>query len=264
MSKLSLQLHRLYAADPSLAPAEPGELALVDAHGLVRAMVLQWGAPADWPRVSAVWQQVQSDLDLPAPAIAVNGEDAYQLWFSLQDPVPAEEATAFLAALRQRHAPGHAQQATLRWMPATDMDMACAPAPIRVPAQQTQTEQWSAIVAPDLAPMFADTPWLDLPPSADGQAELLSHLGSITPKAFQAALLRLRAEPSATSAPEPDARGTGSAGACTDPHQFLLAVMNDDSLAWALRIDAAKALLPFAPSAQSAHSARRAQGRRRR
>ena len=126
-----------------------------------------------------------------------------------------------------------------------------------MPAEQSGAEgHWSAFVAADLAPVFADTPWLDLPPSEDGQADLLKTLVSIKPEAFVAALVQLApaaapdtpASPAA-SAPAATGAGAGSTGRIEDPRQFLLQVMNDASAPLAQRIEAAKALLS-APAAR--------------
>jgi hypothetical protein len=92
-------------------------------------------------------------------------------------------------------------------------------------------------VAPDLAPLFVDEPWLDQPPGADAQAELLSRVQPATPEAFARALAKL--------APAAAAPGTGrpATGDRADPRQFLLSVMQDASVDLQLRIEAAKALL---------------------
>jgi hypothetical protein len=36
-------------------------------------MVLELARPAEWPPLARVWQAVQAELGLPAPAIAVSG-----------------------------------------------------------------------------------------------------------------------------------------------------------------------------------------------
>ena len=114
--------------------------------------------------------------------------------------------------------------------------------------QQGASDHWSAFVAPDLAPIFADEPWLDQPPSPDAQASVLARLQSIQPTAFAAALARLSAAASPKLPLEPPshlpsyAPATGQALA---PKDFLLAVMHDPTVALALRIEAAKALLPY-------------------
>ncbi|MET0349402.1 MAG: hypothetical protein ABW067_06425 [Rhizobacter sp.] len=203
-------------------------------YGAGRALVLSLGRPADWELVSRVWQGVQLDLELPAPAIAVSGTDAYQLWFSVASPVSREDALAFLDALRQRY-----------W-PDVKPVRVSAVAGDAVPAVPTEVDadgNWSAFVARDLAPVFADTPWLDIPPNDDGQAELLQGLGMITPELWAEARARLAPVEAVSPAPAP-AVGIGTA-TTSDPHAFLLRVMNDPSAPLALRIDAAKALLPF-------------------
>ncbi len=79
------------------------------------------------------------------------------------------------------------------------------------------------------------------------QAGVLSTLASIPPSAFDAALERLDARVTATPPSAIDLPPALPAAATTRlaPRQFLLQIMNDDSVALALRIEAAKALLPY-------------------
>ena len=229
MTRLQSQLQRLY---PPPAQAAGGD-------SLVRVMMLALARPADWGLISQLWQGVQAELAWPAPAIAVSGEDAYQLWFSLQEPVPRVQAAAVLDALRQRYLGG------------VPLDRLCLMTSAEaLPPRQTQADQWSAFVAPDLAPMFADTPWLDIEPGAEGQAELLSRLACIKPLDFQRAmgslgLLGRSADRGSEVAPTNTQ--AVSTGPRLDPRRFLLDVMNDETVALGLRIDAAKALLPYMP-----------------
>lgn len=251
MSRLDLELHRLYRPP---APGPDAAAPLLAADGGLRALVLELHGPTDWPALARVWQGVQADLDLPAPAIAVNGDDGFQLWFSLAAPVPAALGAAFLGALRQRYLPDTPDR-RLRQLPGA-AGWHPGPVPARQPGRQGD-EQWSAFISQDLAPMFADTPWLDTPPNPDGQAGLLATLRSTSPGDWQQALETLGlqqapAEPAATDA-VPAAAGTVPAlprftapGTEADPRRFLLAVMNDPAVPLALRIDAAKALLPGA------------------
>ena len=237
MTRLQSEWQRLYL--PRLPAAESADehTSLISPDGQVRAVVLALGRPADWAAVSALWQAVQADLALPAPAIAVSGVDSYQLWFSLAEALPAAQAHDFLDLLRARYL-SHLAADRLSLLPGPDAT-ASPPAQHapRVPAQQAGQDQWSAFVAPDLAPMFAETPWLDIPPSPDGQADLLAGLQSITQSAWQAALVRLRpAQPSSTP--------SVASGSDVDPRRFLIKVMNDEAQPMALRIEAAKALLP--------------------
>lgn len=255
MTRLQSELQRLYLPHAAAGPGMGTEgSSLIDDQGKVRAMVLELARPANWEALAKVWRGVQSELGLPAPAIAVSGTDGFQLWFSLAEPVSVAQAHAFLALLHSRFLPDVAPKRMGLW-PVVD---ASAPPQAqharRVPAEQAQAGNWSAFVAPDLAPVFADTPWLDIPPSHDGQADLLCRLASIKQPAFEAAVEQLRpASPVASALPletmrtdagPPHTRSMDSVG-CLDARRFLLQVMNDDTVALALRIEAAKALLPY-------------------
>ncbi len=218
-------------------------------------MVLDLTRPPSWALLSKVWHGVQTELDLPAPAIAVSGTDGLQLWFSLAEPIAASQAHAFLESLRARFLPD-IDARRVRLLPAAD---ATAAHPERhallIPALQEATGNWSAFIAADLAPVFEDTPWLDIPPGEDGQATLLHGLRSITPAAFDEALQRLgpgtpvaqaAAVPLAsprTEAPPAHTQPVTTSAAHEDAERFLRQVMNDESVALALRIEAAKALL---------------------
>ena len=156
------------------------------------------------------------------------------------------QAHAFLEALRARYL-NQIEPARIKLRPALDApDSQPDWYAGMVPAQQAQADQWSAFVAPDLAPVFAETPWLDIPPSPDGQADLLSSLRSIKPDDWQTALARLQPAPAlkrpAPASTSPSAEPTQP---CPDARRFLQGVMNDETVALALRIEAAKALLPY-------------------
>ncbi|MDE2504304.1 MAG: hypothetical protein KGL18_15175, partial [Burkholderiales bacterium] len=206
MNPLQRELQRLYgpAIDTRAAP-ELEQRGRVGAPARVRALVLEVARPADGRLLAAVGVGVQNDLALPAPAIAVNGSDGCQLWFSLLEPVPAREAGAFLEALRRRYLGAIAlDRVALR--PAPDASAPPSWPEPPVPAAQSAGGRWSAFVAPDLAAMFADEPWLDVQPNPEGQAQLLAPLQSIAPDAFALALQRLGtagAVGAALSAPGP-------------------------------------------------------------
>jgi hypothetical protein len=253
MTSLEIERERLF---PS-APAGEG----------VRTLVLELALPAGWTQLGRAWQGVQADLGLPAPGIAVSGGDGLQLWFALARPVPPAVGAAFLEGLRGRYlAEVRAAQVRAR---------AQADALPPVPPVQVAADRWSAFVTPDLASVFADTPWLDVPPGDDGQAAILRALQPASPAAFDAALRSLdaggrgsAAAPAAgppaapvpapgraavavpvpelpalpTPAPTPPcASAPPPAGA--DPVGFLARVMNDEAAPLALRVEAAKALL---------------------
>ena len=231
MNRLQSELHRLYLPRSQAQVETDAQASAViePKSGSLRVMVLELTRPASWELLSKVWRGVQTELELPAPAIAVSGIDGLQLWFSLAEPIAAAQAHAFLESLRVRFLPD-IDAKRIRLMPASD-----------VPALQEQTGNWSAFVAADLAPIFADTPWLDIAPNEEGQATLLRGLEVMQPAVFEEALKRLG--PSAMSADAPLTHSHLTAAADEDPKRFLLRVMNDDSVALALRIEAAKALL---------------------
>lgn len=250
MNRLEAELHRLY--QPGAAAREA--LQLVDPDGRVRALVLELVRPATWTDLAAVWQGVQADLDLPAPAIAVSGQGGYQLWFSLAEPIEVGAARAFLDALRTRYLAGIVPE-RIRMEPSIDPSAAGRMRHVdAAPPQQVAPERWSAFVSADLAPLFADEPWLDHPPGVDAQADLLSRLASTSPEGFMRAWERLRppGHASVPAAASPGAvvaernatqAGPRSADEALDPGAFLLAVMRDPSVDLHLRIEAAKALL---------------------
>jgi hypothetical protein len=211
MNRLQSELQRLYGAST---------------EGGLRGIALELPAPHAWEHFAPLWQGVQSDLHLPAPGIAVSGT-GYQLWFSLSQPVATQQALAFVDALRRRYLAGVPPE-RLRARPSDGT----LPEITGMPPAERGEDRWAAFVAPDLAALFVDEPWLDLPPGSDAQAELLSRLQSMSPVDLQ----RVLAAPVAAPAPAVHQQ---------DPRAFLLGVMNDGGVELALRIEAAKALLPY-------------------
>lgn len=249
MDRLQTELHRLYLpheAQPESPDTASEAVSLIGADGRVRALVVELAQQAGWDSVAALWQGIQDDLDLPAPAIAVSGVDGFQVWFSLAEPVPIAQALDFLEGLRQRYL-GAIALKHIRMKPQANGSVPWQAQHARlVPALQGESGRWSAFVAPGLAGMFADEPWLDLRPGPDAQATLLSRATCITPAEFRQAQDRLK------PAGAPTALATGSVVAETKrveddqhPKGFLLAVMNDPATEMHLRIEAAKALLPY-------------------
>ena len=248
MTTLQAQLERLYFPRNSIHQDLPdGEPSLITPDGQVRAMVLELTNPADWAVVSAVWQGVQADLGMPAPAIAVSGIDGYQLWFSLADAVPVAQARAFLESLRVRYL-CTVELERVGMMPFFDCSMPQkgVHAPL-VPALQ-KTGRWSAFVASDLAAIFAEEPWLEIPPSPEAQANVLARLESIKPATLQAHLDRISAASSLIDDQTRDKTlNKPTRGKSLNPKQFLLDVLDDPAAELRLRIEAAKALLPYFP-----------------
>lgn len=240
-ARLIAELQRLYGLPDQPVNFELGALPMVDSAGRVRAMVLALKGPADWAALSPVWRGVQTDLALPAPAIAVNGQDAYELWFSLAEPVPLARATAFLEGLRARYLPGVKPPRVV----CHPSEAALTQRALIIPAEQGDSGNWSAFVAPDLAAVFGEEPLLDVAPGFDAQADLLSHLACIKPAAFEAALAQWMplVQDAAPSTHLADGPRLAGAEAYEDPRPFLRDVMNDASVPLALRIEAAKALM---------------------
>ena len=243
MSLLQTELSRLFLV-PRSAADDGGEAG----HRGVRCLVLQLAGPPDWRVLGRVWQGVQAELHLPAPAIAVSGRDGLQLWFSLMRPVSTVRGRAFLEGLHTRFL-ADIDPRRLQRFPGPAGQPESPPA---VPALQTGTGNWSAFISQDLAPVFEDTPWLDIPPGDDNQAALLRSVKSIAATDFDDALKQLAPPadapvsgtpavpvPARAVATAPDA-GPSSGG---DARLFLQRVMDDDTVALVLRIEAAKALL---------------------
>lgn len=257
MSTLLSELDRLYGPQrPNIPGPKDTAPNLVAPDGRVRALVLELGKPADWSLLGTVWRGVQADLELPAPAIAVSGIDAYQLWFSLAEPVSVLQAGAFLEALQVRYlglvAPGRLS----KWPRVDSSNPSHIQHAMLVPALQQATGRWSAFVAPDLAAIFAEEPWLDLPPNPEAQAKVLARLECVKPAAFNAALEQLtggngaKTSEMATIAKLDESPPAGPETPALEPtsnhldaRRFLLSVMNDKAVELRLRIKAAKALL---------------------
>lgn len=248
MSRIDTETQRLFEL-----PAEGGaQRSLVRADGCVRSLVLAQTGPADWALLAPLWRGVQADLGWPAPAIAVNGRDAFELWFSLSVPLPWADAARLLAQLQRRYLGGLRPDRVRAWPSAKAADE-----PPAVPPFAAGPQRWAAFVAPDLPAVFGDDPALDVEPGADAQAELLARQRSISDSELRQARAMLEADEPTVVAPPvfgdmPTRPLDGvmfGVGRFDDPRAFLLAVMNDEAVPLALRIEAAKGVLiaPLAP-----------------
>ena len=223
-------------------------LDLVGTDGAVRAMVVDFERAADWERVAELYQAVQDELELPAPALSVSGHRGYRLWFSLAEAVDAAQARDFLAALQRKY---------LSDMPAVQVGL--APAAL-TPGLHLVTGKWSAFIDPTMGAMFVDEPGLEMAPNMERQADLLARLKSIGTTDFQRGLEFLQppaadlkspvggpvgavSRPAEEGGPSSEKLNLGNQYA--DPQSFLLAVMNDPAASTDQRIAAAKALLPY-------------------
>lgn len=244
MDELIAELRRLYFPDAAgtLASSMGGEgegeakLDLVDADGRVRALVIEIDS-GFWAQAAHLYEDVQAELDLPAPALSVSGGTAYGLWFAFAEPPPLAQVEAFAEGLRQRY---------LSELPATRLTLHPRAPLTLVPARHG--ERWSAYIDASLGSMFVDEPWLAMAPSPQKQAELLAGHSAIKPDAFERVLGILQPAEAAAAKPSDAAPGAPALQGQPrhdEPVSFLLAIMNDASVETALRIEAAKALLPY-------------------
>lgn len=263
MNKLETELQRLYFLPGqewpgSISNAGNAAVELVTAGGLVRSLVISVERGGDWEAVAALYEGVQADLDLPPPAISVSGDEGYQIWFSLYEPIPLQLAQDFMQGLCRKYL-AETKAAKLKLRPGSADELRSV---LLVPAELENGDRWSAYIDPTMGSMFVEETWLEMPPSLDKQAGMLASLESIKAQDFQQALSVLEA-PAETSFEAPaqppriqsndfsQPRLSGKEAALsvgtsfTNPKDFLLAVMNDPNATTDQRIAAASALLPF-------------------
>lgn len=204
-----------------------------------RVLILQLSKPSEWSSLAVLWHAFVSEWGLPAPGIAVNGRDGIQLWFSLSQPASSSTCERFLMALRDRFLEGLPED-RVSWYPSSKPSGAHGHGLYTaVPACTSGIDHWSAFVTRDLAAVFGDEPWVDVPPVRDQQAEILSRLSPMTHAQMDFVLEQLNPEGSS---------GRDAAVTPSDwlgPAQFLWATMNNTSVPLGERIEAAKALLPY-------------------
>jgi hypothetical protein len=234
----------------SLAGESSVMLNLINAEGRVRVMVMVFEKTADWVRVASLLEVLQDELELPLPALSVSGRSGFRLWFSLAELVPVAQARLFLDGLHRKYL-ADMPPAGLQLRPATAARAGEAPVLVKLtPALHLTTGRWSAFIDPSLGSMFADEPGLAMAPNMDRQAQILAGLKCIEADDFQR-VLGLLSEP-VTPADVAGGAAVSKAGPClqhkndfSDPASFLLAVINDPSVATLERIRAAEALLPY-------------------
>jgi hypothetical protein len=196
MQKLIAELTRLYLPAAAIAPellaqrisgqAGPA-ISLAGADGQVRAISIAFRKMANgddaehWTRLCELANVLQSQLSLPAPAVSISGVDGYNLWLSLEAPVPAAQAQQFLELLHLAHLPGI--------VPAPGAVIASVELP---PCLHPKTGKWAAFIHPDLGASFADESGLEMAPPFAGQAALLEGLQRISSAQFQHALNTLQ------------------------------------------------------------------------
>jgi hypothetical protein len=209
MEKLIAELTRLYLAPEAvtrdaLAAHISGKTTLATklttADGLTRALAIPFrkvfgdGEAGHWDRLCEVANALQAELGLPAPAVSIDGANAYRLWLSLETPAPAGEAQSFLELLQQAY------------FPQIGLAPDAATAPVYLPpCLNPRSGKWAAFIHPGMGASFADESGLEMAPPLTGQAGFLDGLDSISEEQFREALHKLEqkqapAEPASTAA----------------------------------------------------------------
>lgn len=193
MDKLTSELRRLYLFSDQPYDRQAPAIDLVNDDGNTRTLVIDFHQAADdehWQRLCAVANALQSELDLPAPAVSVSGGDSYRLWLSLAKPIPATEASQFLALLHKAYFEDEAIQ----------LGRARVALP---PGLNQATGLWSAFVNPSMGGALAEDLGLEMAPPDAAQAAFLEKLESISAESYTQALATLQRKHTAPPAPAP-------------------------------------------------------------
>ena len=187
MEKLIAQLVRLYlmpGTDPAgLAQHLLGQhtvsTPLESSEGLTRAIVIDFPRAAEdetrhWGQLCEVANTLQEKLGLPAPAVSITGGNAFRLWLSLRDPVPAASVRRFLSLLRTAYFP--------------ELPLHASSAVELPPCLHHETGKWAAFIHPGMGASFAGEAGLELSPPAAAQLAFLEGLDSIGAAQFEAAM----------------------------------------------------------------------------
>jgi hypothetical protein len=209
MEKLIAELTRLYLAPEAVTREALAQhigggntlaIKLTTADGLTRALAIPFrkirgdDEGQHWSRLCEVANALQAELELPAPAVSIDGAHAYRLWLSLAEPVPAEQAQDFLELLRQAY------------FPEIELAPDAATAPVYLPpCLNPRSGKWAAFIHPGMGASFADESGLEMAPPLAGQAGFLEGLESIEPALFLRALQKLQAAPAAAPLSPPPA-----------------------------------------------------------
>jgi hypothetical protein len=242
-----------------------------------RTLCLGLQRASDWPHLASLLESLQTELEIPLPAVAVVPEDdggGFQCWFSLAEPVICAAGAAFLRYLATRFLSALPPARWTTWPPTLPvLPAADAPGELPLPPQyDAASGKWSAFIDPGLGGMFADEPGLEFPPSAARQAEVLLTVRSLSIKDWQRICLLVqevevtavegvavetavmpltRQIPPSSSTTDTFTPTLGVGSGFADPRSFLLAVMNDVTATAALRMQAAEVLLPYFEAGKS-------------
>jgi hypothetical protein len=151
-------------------------------EGVTRAIVIDFHKAAGeqhWLRLCDVANALQSELDLPAPAVSVSGGDCYRLWLSLASPIPVEQARQFLALLHKAYFEDEQ----------IDLGRTVVELP---PCLHVATGLWAAFINPGMGGALAEDLGLEMPPNENAQAAFLEKLECVSDDAFAHALATLQ------------------------------------------------------------------------
>ena len=184
MQKLIAQLTRLYLLEDGVPPDVlaqhlSGEttvpVSLVAANGTTRVIVITFDKLAEgddaqhWTLLCTVANALQSELNLPAPAVSISGAHGYRLWLSLAASVPTAVVQQFTQLLRAAY------------FPTVPLAADTALAPVELPpCLHPETGRWAAFINPGLGASFAEESGLEMLPPYAGQTALLESLKSIS------------------------------------------------------------------------------------
>lgn len=189
MQKLNTELKRLYLAEPE-----------AEAAGQTRVISLAFRRLPDdaedghWERLCVMANALQTELQLPAPAVSISGDGAYGLWLSLAQPVPLAQAREFAGLLWGAYCPA--------LKPAANGSASAPASGLALPPRlDPASGKWAAFINPGLGASFAGDEGLEMQPPEAGQLALLERLESIALEQFTGALAQLRPGSGAAAQP---------------------------------------------------------------
>ncbi|NNG25791.1 hypothetical protein [Telluria aromaticivorans] len=205
MEKLIALLNRLYlmpqlASPEALARHFHGlqalRIPLASPDDLTRAIVIDFPklrghADRHWTNLCEVANRLQEAYGFPPPAVSIDGGSGYQLWLSLDEPVPLGDARRFVAMLRDAHFP--------------ELDLQVAVEVALPPCLNAASGKWAAFIHPGMGASFAEEAGLEMTPPVNAQLAFLEGLDSIGKAQFFDALVSMKQgdAPAQVQAPEP-------------------------------------------------------------
>lgn len=203
MEKLIAQLTRLYLMAGLATPEELAQhfqgihalsIPLASGDDLTRAIVIDFprargGAPDQhWLNLCAVANRLQEAYGFPPPAVSITGANSFQLWLSLDEPVPLGDARRFLSMLREAHFP--------------ELDLQASTTVALPPGLNAASGKWAAFIHPGMGASFAEEAGLEMAPPVSAQVAFLEGLESIGKTEFFDALVSMKQSDVAAPAPQ--------------------------------------------------------------